>query len=517
VRSKYLLIPFALAIVVLIVEAVGLLPSGNTEVSGPRAEFPGGDTFDFGSVKQGEWTTHEFSIHNAGDEPLKIFDVQTGCGCSSAEVTKDELAPGEQAKVVVRYEGRPVQSQELIQARVVTNQVGDAVHIMQMTGYVRRGLVASGICTASAPSLSELAGLVAASEKRLLNVEVEGVMSLDIRPAGSSGPWERSPVLERAHWWFNGSIGSKARVDRYQILPWTGGDAPFVHIRESVGFDGAFSTRLEHEFGTSDNAMREVHGGQIISGRFGTLVDTRGSGMQFSIYFAEASSGNSFSDELLAAIKNNVDCRVYDEPKNGRASVKVESTFSSDTLTVKVRHWLDPDRGYAIVGQETVSTNKSDGKFVYRKTMDIEELTEAAPGVWYPTKATLIAPNKERGVEERYTYTASKVIANNPDFDESIYRVHIPDGYTIVDKVMGIRYRTGTPPQGLEPYLQESAVNAYGEPVRKLADSPIDLVSDAAPDAFAAQRRRPLLWLAGILAIIAAVLAWRHHKKGASA
>jgi len=196
-------------------------------------------------------------------------------------------------------------------------------------------------------------------------------------------------------------------------------------------------------------------------------------------------------------------------------AIKIEVVLHADSAEVFVREWLDPERGYAFLGHESVSVY-ADGRTVTHQKIVVEELTEAAPGVWYPTRATLTAPNKERGIEERHTYTATKVVANNPDFDESIFRVPIPDGYMIVDKVMGIRYRTGTPPPGLEPYLQQTATNAYGETVHKMAETVIELASDNAPDAFAAQRRRPLLWVAGLLAGIAAVLAWRHYRKAAS-
>lgn len=263
--------------------------------------------------------------------------------------------------------------------------------------------------------------------------------------------------------------------------------------------------------------MRPVHGGQIIATRPGGLSDWCAGGTSFSIYYRYGEVGGSFSDALFKELKNtSTQPAISYEERLGVQAIKIEWVVPSGSSKVFIWDWLDPTRGYAFLGHESVVIN-GDGRTTYHQILEVTELVEAGPGVWYPTRATLTEPNKEEGLEERYTYTASRVVANNPGFDESIYRVQIPDGYTIVDKVAGIRYRTGTPPEGLEPYLQETAVNAYGETVRKMADSTIALVSDDAPDAFAAQRRRPLLWSAGVLAVIAAALAWRHHRRRASA
>ncbi len=250
--------------------------------------------------------------------------------------------------------------------------------------------------------------------------------------------------------------------------------------------------------------------------RPGGLSDWCAGGMQFSIFYRYAEIGETLSDALFKELNSDIQPVISYEEYLGTQAIKIEWVVPSGSSKAFIRDRLDPKRGYAFMGHESVIIN-GDGRTTYQQILEVSELVEAGPGIWYPTRATLTEPNIEEGLEERYTYTASRVVANNPDFDESIYRVQIPEGYTIVDQVAGIRYRTGTPPEGLEPYLRESGVNAYGETVRVMANSPIDLVSDDAPDAFVAQRRRPLLWAAGVLAVIAIVLAWRHHRKGVSA
>ena len=63
----------------------------------------GGDTFDFGTVKQGEKVTHDFTFKNTGTQPLIISDVQASCGCTTPEYTKTPVNPGEEGVIKVVY------------------------------------------------------------------------------------------------------------------------------------------------------------------------------------------------------------------------------------------------------------------------------------------------------------------------------------------------------------------------------------------------------------------------------
>ncbi|MCE9530584.1 MAG: DUF1573 domain-containing protein [Planctomycetes bacterium] len=54
-----------------------------------------------GEVKAGMPLIHEFEIQNIGATPLTIHEVKGGCGCSSARVSRKELAPSEKAIVAV--------------------------------------------------------------------------------------------------------------------------------------------------------------------------------------------------------------------------------------------------------------------------------------------------------------------------------------------------------------------------------------------------------------------------------
>ena len=58
-------------------------------------------------------------------------------------------------------------------------------------------------------------------------------------------------------------------------------------------------------------------------------------------------------------------------------------------------------------------------------------------------EATFIRKLGDSHNYNRIVYRASNVVANDPNFDESIFTVPFPEGYLIDDKVTGKKYRIG--------------------------------------------------------------------------
>lgn len=61
------------------------------------------DSFDFGEIQYGEIVKHTFIIKNSGEEVLKINRLSTSCACTSAEIGKEILNPGEEVDLLVTY------------------------------------------------------------------------------------------------------------------------------------------------------------------------------------------------------------------------------------------------------------------------------------------------------------------------------------------------------------------------------------------------------------------------------
>ena len=79
-----------------------LILSAVTMFSQPKIEITGGDTKDWGKVspKDSPLKTN-LTIKNTGNELLRITKMKPGCGCTTAPLKKDSLAPGESTIVEV--------------------------------------------------------------------------------------------------------------------------------------------------------------------------------------------------------------------------------------------------------------------------------------------------------------------------------------------------------------------------------------------------------------------------------
>lgn len=59
--------------------------------------------FNFGTIPQGKPVYHFFEVTNTGKDPMVISNVQTSCGCTTPEWSKEPIAPGGTAKIKVGY------------------------------------------------------------------------------------------------------------------------------------------------------------------------------------------------------------------------------------------------------------------------------------------------------------------------------------------------------------------------------------------------------------------------------
>lgn len=77
---------------------------------GAKFEFKDkNDTYDFGTVKEGEKVVHVYEFKNVGDQPLQILRAEAGCGCTTPEWPKTPVMPGKTGTVKVTFNtaGKP--------------------------------------------------------------------------------------------------------------------------------------------------------------------------------------------------------------------------------------------------------------------------------------------------------------------------------------------------------------------------------------------------------------------------
>ncbi len=66
--------------------------------------------YNFGSVSEAAGAvSHDFTFTNTGDAPLVIFEVNTNCGCTTADVPQAPIAPGKSGVISITFhpEGNP--------------------------------------------------------------------------------------------------------------------------------------------------------------------------------------------------------------------------------------------------------------------------------------------------------------------------------------------------------------------------------------------------------------------------
>jgi hypothetical protein len=60
--------------------------------------------YDFGRVPNTGAVSQVFEVRNSGRRPLEITGVSTSCGCTTAQVASNRLAPGAATDLTVTYD-----------------------------------------------------------------------------------------------------------------------------------------------------------------------------------------------------------------------------------------------------------------------------------------------------------------------------------------------------------------------------------------------------------------------------
>jgi hypothetical protein len=87
---------FVLALVVATGCTVAAQSPGKIELSATE--------FDFGTIPNTEPVSQVFQVHNTGGGKLEITGVSTSCGCTTAEIDRRSLSPGEVTDLAVTYD-----------------------------------------------------------------------------------------------------------------------------------------------------------------------------------------------------------------------------------------------------------------------------------------------------------------------------------------------------------------------------------------------------------------------------
>ncbi len=86
------------------VETAGVNEAASARVHGPHLTLTP-EEYDFGKIRQsGGVVSKTFNVLNNGSEDVTINEVLTSCSCTTAEIDKKLLRPGEQGTLTVVFD-----------------------------------------------------------------------------------------------------------------------------------------------------------------------------------------------------------------------------------------------------------------------------------------------------------------------------------------------------------------------------------------------------------------------------
>jgi len=64
------------------------------------------DTYDFGTIKDGDVVEHVYTFRNTGSHPLIIDEVVATCGCTVPAYTKTPVPPGAKGEIAISFNSK---------------------------------------------------------------------------------------------------------------------------------------------------------------------------------------------------------------------------------------------------------------------------------------------------------------------------------------------------------------------------------------------------------------------------
>lgn len=102
-KTKIILILSLFLVGVITLGYFQAIPNTDERSSIPRIEvLP--TYFDFGKIKFGDTVTYSFKVKNIGENVLEIKRVATSCACTTANILKTQLEPGQETELTISYD-----------------------------------------------------------------------------------------------------------------------------------------------------------------------------------------------------------------------------------------------------------------------------------------------------------------------------------------------------------------------------------------------------------------------------
>jgi len=110
--------------------------SGSVENRLPVFQFEK-ESYDFGSINEGESVSYAFKFRNAGKTDLLISSANGSCGCTVPEYPKEAIAPGKEGVINVTFNSRGKQGMQHKTVTLIANTIPNS-KVLTITGEVKK-------------------------------------------------------------------------------------------------------------------------------------------------------------------------------------------------------------------------------------------------------------------------------------------------------------------------------------------------------------------------------------------
>jgi hypothetical protein len=154
-------------------------PASDEKVEGPHIVFDQ-SVHDFGLVMDKQELKCTFTFRNAGTQTLIVEKVNTGCGCTVANMPKQQFAPGETGSIEITYNPKGTGSQNR-SIQVMTNDAKQRVTTVALNAHVLPLIEAR-------PSTVQFGQVVCGQERKVEVVIVSRDPNMKIDSITTNGP-----------------------------------------------------------------------------------------------------------------------------------------------------------------------------------------------------------------------------------------------------------------------------------------------------------------------------------------
>ncbi|PST81941.1 DUF1573 domain-containing protein [Pedobacter yulinensis] len=94
------------------------------------------ETFDFGTIKQGEKVQHDFKFKNTGKTPLIISNASASCGCTVPEPPKEPIKPGAEGVIKVVFDSNGKEGMQ-DKGITITSNANPTMSVIRLVGEIK--------------------------------------------------------------------------------------------------------------------------------------------------------------------------------------------------------------------------------------------------------------------------------------------------------------------------------------------------------------------------------------------